>query len=273
MIGKWVGKGLPRLPSLALAGLLGGGFSLASASAQAQAGPPPAVAQPPASGRGLIGLTFSLDVYGLRRLDDSYGLWKSGKDGSAVGLEVGYDAVRLGESTRLGLSLGWMRERQESGASAGDAYPYRRSGGSPFAGQPESTSLHLAAQIRWRADRTLQPYLGLAAGGTRSDLTLDPYTAGVMRSRAYGLLGRASLGLRVQPARLRFRRSDGASLFALGLGIEVGALAGTPLEHEATAQPPSYGQVDPQPIAVQKVPLGALAPSGGYARLAIVVGF
>jgi hypothetical protein len=94
-----------------------------------------------------------------------------------------------------------------------------------------------------------------------------------MRSRAYGLLGRASLGLRVQPARLRFWRSDGASLFALGLGIEAGALAGTPLEHEARAEAPSHGPVDPEPIAVQKVPLGALGPSGGYARLAIVVGF
>jgi hypothetical protein len=271
--GKCLGKCVLRLPPLLLAALLAGGSSLTSARAQAQAGPPPAVNQPPASGRGLIGLTFSLDVYGLRRLDDGYDLWKGGKDWSAVGLEVGYDAVRLGEGTRLALALGWMRERQESGTPGADPIAYRRGSGAPFAGQPESTSLHVAAQIRWRTDRTLQPYLGLAAGGTRSDLTLDPYTAGVMRSRAHGLLGRASVGLRVQPVRLRFRRSDGASLFALGLGIEVGALAGTPLEHEATAEAPSHGPVDPQPIVVQKVPLGALAPNGGYARLAIVVGF
>jgi hypothetical protein len=257
-----------RARELLMAGVLA---MATSAPAQAQ-DDPAGVSQPGADRRPLLGLAVSLDTYGLRRFDDSYQLWDTGERSSASGLEVGYDLIHLGQDTRLALALGGMKEKQR--ARQPETGPVlRATGWRAFGGDLETTSLHAAATVRWRSRQALQPYAGLALGGTRSKIALDVQAGGAVRSTAHGLLGRACLGLRLQPSVLTVKRQGGPPLFGLGLGLELGAQAGTTLTFTARPAAPPTGRPETAPIPTQPVPLGDLSPTGGYARLAVLVVF
>jgi hypothetical protein len=224
-----------------------------------------------ATARELKGIAISLDLYGLRRLDDARSMWGGGKDRSARGLEVGYDLWRMGEGTRLALAIGWLVEKQTP--TYGSSTPSSPRGGRipQWSNSLESNSLHASATLRWRCDRAFQPYLGVAGGGTRSKLTLDggAWPNGI-NSTSNGLLGRATAGLRFQPSFLTVKRV-GVPLLAFALAAEVGALVGTPLEF--SSRPPDPPTAEQQPIPVQPVALGDLGQTGGYGRLSVVVAF
>jgi hypothetical protein len=239
---------------------------LASAPAWAQTSEP----EVEMFGDDLYGLAFSFDVYGLRRLDVGYDRWRTGKDWTAVGLELGYDLFRLSGSTQLALTFGWVAEEQEPRPSQSrSGVPWTEH--PPIMGELQTNSLHIGAVLRWRTDQALQPYAGVAVGGTRGELLLDPWSSSTLKARAHGLFGRASLGLRLQPRVLTVKKSGGAPLFGLALGLEVGAMAGTPLALKA--EPSAAPQVPEERIPVEPVPLGSLAPGGGYGRLALMVVF
>ena len=88
-----------------------------------------------------------------------------------------------------------------------------------------------------------------------------------------GVLGRASVGIRIQPRALTARRANGDAFLGMALGLEVGALAGTPLEFSLGAPATSNG-VDPaERIPVEPVRLGDLGQNGGYGRLAAIIIF
>jgi hypothetical protein len=260
------------VPSRARPLLLAGALAMcASAPARAQ-DDPAQVDEPGADRRPAVGLAVSFDTYGLGRFDDGYQLWDGGKSGSARGMEVGYDLFHLGPDTRLALALGAMKEKRGA-QQPEDGTVFRATGGNVFAGDLETTSLHLAATLRWRSRQALQPYAGLALGGTRSEVALDGRWGGAIRSTAHGLLGRACLGLRLQPSVLTVKRQGGVPVFGLALGLELGAQAGTALTFTAAPGAPPNGRPEATPIATQPVPLGDLSPSGGYARVALLVVF
>jgi hypothetical protein len=240
--------------------------SLATARAQEYSGDPVDAASAP----GLKGLAVSLDQYGLRRADDGRSMWGGGKDRSARGLEVGYDVWRMSEGTRLAVAINWLTEKQTSDSRFVSSLPTPTARLPGLGSRLESHSLHAAVALRWRCNRALQPYLGVAAGGTRSRLSLDENTAYHLDSTASGLIGRASAGLRLQPGFLTVKRV-GVPLFAFALAFEVGALVGTPLEFSTLTPDPPAGEK--QPIAVQPVELGDLGQSGGYGRMSILIAF
>jgi hypothetical protein len=253
---------------------------LAAPAAQAQT----VELEPEAHERGLRGLAFSLDLYGLRRLDDAQKMWENDDGWGAGGLEVGYDVLALDESTRLALAVGWVSEGRRFGPTLDNRSLYAPTpgggpsvvGGGSMSGELKSNTLQAAAALRWRADSTIQPYLAVALGGTRSQLTLNPFVYGasqLVKSTAHGLIGRASLGLRLQPRRLVARRKDGSLLMAAALGLELGALVGTPLEFSTETPAPPDGLDARDRIPVDTVRMGDMGQTGGYGRVAAILVF
>jgi hypothetical protein len=240
--------------------------------------PTSGIEAPPAQEGTLRGVSISLGLYGLRRPEGSRALWPGRHAWDAAGIEIGHDLARLGASTRLALSLAWISDTQASEVESFGRAPQASSAPTaPFAGlggELERDALQLGATLRWRADRALQPYLGLALGGTRGELMLDPWSGRALRSTAYGLLGRASLGLRLQPRALTARRPDGRAVLGVALTGEVGAFAGTPLSFTMRPRPISGTPVDTgDTIAVEPVRLGELGQTAAYARLAFLLLF
>ncbi len=257
-----------------------GSLATGLTAALAIGAPAPLSAQPalraPAPGPGdLRGLTFSADVYGLRRLDDGHHMWQSDRSWSALGLEVGYDLLRLGQSTRLAVTLGTFNEKQEPRPVASSSQIYQ--GGSysgRITGELKARSLLAGAAVRWRAESALQPYATVAVGGTRSRLNLQPFGSGTLEASALGLLGRASLGLRLQPRALIAVRTTGAAMLAVAFAVEIGAFAGTALDYTLEHRGPTNETAPTvRTIPVDPVPLGALSPTAAYGRFAAIIAF
>jgi hypothetical protein len=221
---------------------------------------------------GMWGIAVGLDLYGLRRIDDGRRMFGGGKERRGRGLEVGYDLLRVGEGVQLAVAIGWLTEKQEPTYNS-DYPPPPPQGGrmAGFGTGLESNSLYAAAAFRWRADRALQPYLGLAGGATRAKLTLDggAWPSGLY-SKADGFIGRASAGVRWQPRFLTIKRV-GTPVLGFAAAAELGALVGTSLTF--TSRLPDPPSAEKQPIAVQAVSLGSVGQTGAYGRLSLMILF
>ncbi len=242
-------------PALALATIL--------SPARARAEEPLEISGDP---RSLLGFALSFDLYQLRRPEAARAPWADVQQ-NAGGLALAYDLWRPGEETRLALAAGWMSEQ------AGPD-PSRPSVAVGRGVQTNAISLrtqlwHLGAALRWRTAHLLQPYLALGGGVTDSKLSMDSYY--LLSARARGVVGRASLGLRLQPDLLTVKRA-GSPLFGFALAAEIGAQAGTSLRYSfegVRVAPPA----EKQPIAVQSVPAGDLTQTAAYGRLSLMAVF
>jgi hypothetical protein len=210
--------------------------------------------------RELRGLSVSLVVTNGRRFGDGYRLFdRDGGENGGAG-EVTHDVTSLAGSGMLAVGLGIQGEDYESSA-IGQA-------------KLETWAPYAIAIARFRTAATFQPYVGVAAGVEFGDLVLNPSPSNLgITSDAWGVFGRASLGLRCAPRRLIVRGADGQQLFALALALELAGTVGTPLAFEYQAQPPSQGAGDSDRIPTGTVPLGSVSRQALQGRGLISVVF
>lgn len=211
--------------------------------------------------RPTLGLSISLGAFGVGRTDKGYKMFDGGRGSAAGGLEVAYD-LRLSGSTRLALGLGAMWEDRD-GHKNDVAFPEAAL---------TTVSRYATASLRWRCDRMVQPFVKGALGMTSADFTLSPTNAPEMTTSARALFARAGVGLRVSPAGLAFRRTDGRPMVGWALGLEGGALMGTPLSLSLSPTVATGTTNDPA-IAVGAVSLGQLSQLGFYAGASAVAVF
>jgi hypothetical protein len=243
----------PSTRSLLIAGLLG----LTTVAASREAAAQQIQAQAPT--RELNGVSFSLVLTNGRRFGDGYRLFDrdNGEIGAAGELTV--DLTSLADSGRLAVGLGVQGEDYESSL--------------PGQAKLQTWAPYAIAIARFRSTAAFQPYVGVAAGVEFGDLTLNPGSQVGITSEAWGLFGRASLGLRCAPRRLIVRDQNGNQRFGLALALEVAGTVGMPLKFEYQAQPPSQGAGDSDRIPTGSVPLGSVSRQALQGRGLISVVF
>jgi hypothetical protein len=238
---------------LLIAGLVGLTTVAASRLAAAQQ------LQTQAPKRELNGVSFSLVVTNGRRLGDGYRLFD--RDGGEIGAagELTVDLTSLAGSGQLAGGLGVQGEAYES-SLPGQA---KLQTWAPFA----------TIIARFRSAAAFQPYVGLAAGVEFGDLTLNPGSQIGITSEAWGVFGRASLGLRCAPRRLIVRDQNGNQRFGLALALELAGTVGMPLKFDYQAAPRSQGAGDSDRIPTGTVPLGSVSRQAVQGRGLISVIF
>jgi hypothetical protein len=213
-----------------------------------------------APARELNGLNVSLALSSGRRFGDGYRLFdRSDGDGGGAG-EVTKDLLARGGAGQLAVGLGIQGES------------YKSVSGGLVAGTMETTGVYGIASYRFRAASTWQPYVGVAAGLEQGSLVVNPGSE-QMESEAFGVFGRASVGLRFAPRRLTVRTQLGNPIFAVALGVEVAGTVGTPLRFEYQAEPMSQGAGDSDRIATGTVSLGNVSRHAVHGRGLVTVVF
>jgi hypothetical protein len=215
--------------------------------------------------RPMWGVSLDLSGYGIRHSDEGYDLLGRRDDRTGVGLEASYDAWHFGRAGRVALGAGFVYDQVGPSNQSGD-----------LQASFEGTSYYAVALARWRQDRALQPYLSLAGGVTRAQLSVENVSFDRnLHGQAYGGFGRAGAGVRLMPQFLIIKK-QGQPMLGFTFTVELGATAGSKLSFDlkpeavtSEVNAPAAGD----PIATEAVRAGDLAATSLYARLGLGLAF
>jgi hypothetical protein len=198
---------------------------------------------------------------GVRHLDDSYRVLGDKDDHEAVSLQVTYELRRPGQDSALSLGLGLVSDKLGPSGESGQ-----------LQADLQAVSYYAVAVVGFRRERTVQPFLSLAAGFTRAELTIERSAGNTMDARDYGAFGRASGGIRVAPSWLTFRNASKQPRFGAHVSVEAGALLGSRLTFDVTpdGDPDTSGGAA---IRVDSVRAGDVMPTALFGGVGLGVSF